>query len=137
VIPGAARLSLDVRHPEDLAREAACARLQESAQEIGAARSVAFESSVIHQAQSVTCDPRLTELLSRVVKWHQHESLLLTSGAGHDAAALAAITPVAMLFVRCRGGISHHPDELATREDVQVALSALDDFLPVLAQNHE
>ena len=59
----------------------------------------------------------------------------LPSGAGHDAAAMAAICPVAMLFVRCQGGISHHPDECATEGDVRVAIGVMNEFLALLAQN--
>ena len=49
----------------------------------------------------------------------------LMSGAGHDAMAIAEITDVAMYFVRCKGGVSHHPDELVYVEDVEVALKGL------------
>jgi allantoate deiminase len=52
------------------------------------------------------------------------EPLELPSGAGHDAQTLAEVTDVAMLFVRCAGGISHHPDESVTEADVAVALEA-------------
>jgi allantoate deiminase len=53
----------------------------------------------------------------------------LASGAGHDAAVMGEITPVAMLFVRCKGGISHHPDESVMAEDVEVAIAVMHDFL--------
>ena len=58
----------------------------------------------------------------------------LPSGAGHDAVALSDLTPVAMLFVRCAGGISHHPDESVDAADVAVALDVLDGFLRRLAE---
>lgn len=48
----------------------------------------------------------------------------LPSGAGHDAIAIAERWPVGMLFVRCKGGISHHPDESITTADVAQALRA-------------
>jgi allantoate deiminase len=57
----------------------------------------------------------------------------LTSGAGHDAAAMGDITPSAMLFVRCKGGISHHPDESVMIEDVEIAIAVMNDFLKLLA----
>ncbi|MFP3435935.1 M20/M25/M40 family metallo-hydrolase, partial [Paraburkholderia sp. SIMBA_061] len=56
----------------------------------------------------------------------------LPSGAGHDAMAMAAISDIAMLFVRCKAGISHNPAESASVEDMGVAgrvlLRLLDDF---------
>ncbi|RXL96523.1 Zn-dependent hydrolase, partial [Citrobacter sp. AAK_AS5] len=58
----------------------------------------------VHQTPAVICSRRLTLPLENAAKRHQREVPLLTSGAGHDAAALAAICPVAMLFVRCKGG---------------------------------
>jgi allantoate deiminase len=59
---------------------------------------------------------------------------LLASGAGHDAAAMSAICPVAMLFVRCKGGISHNPDESASEADVLVALNVMSDFIQGFAE---
>ena len=73
---------------------------------------------------------------SRAAKLHQPQIIRLPSGAGHDAAILARITPVAMLFIRCKGGISHHPDESASRQDVRVALAVLNDFLRLLASEY-
>jgi allantoate deiminase len=48
----------------------------------------------------------------------------LVSGAGHDAMVMAGVTDVGMLFVRCPGGISHHPDEAVREEDVALAIQA-------------
>ena len=58
----------------------------------------------------------------------------LASGAGHDAVALSALTGVAMLFVRCAGGVSHHPDESVDEADVAVALDVLHGFVRRLAR---
>jgi allantoate deiminase len=49
----------------------------------------------------------------------------MVSGAGHDAMAMHGFIPFAMLFVRCRRGISHHPDEFASKDDVEVAAQVL------------
>ena len=57
----------------------------------------------------------------------------LPSGAGHDAAVMAAIAPVAMLFVRCAGGVSHHPGESVSEADVALAVDALAAFVEDLA----
>jgi allantoate deiminase len=62
-----------------------------------------------------------------------HEVVRLPSGAGHDAVAMAAVAPVAMLFVRCAGGISHHPAESVDADDVAVAIEVLDGFLSALS----
>ncbi len=82
----------------------------------------------------MSCSPRLTEALGAAVRAIGHPVRVLPSGAGHDAAALAALTDVAMLFVRCAGGISHNPAESVAVEDVAVALDTLDAFLGILEQ---
>jgi allantoate deiminase len=57
----------------------------------------------------------------------------LFSGAGHDALTLSKVAPVSMLFVRCRGGVSHNPAESISVDDVDVAMRVLDRFLTGLA----
>jgi acetylornithine deacetylase/succinyl-diaminopimelate desuccinylase-like protein len=58
----------------------------------------------------------------------------LTSGAGHDAVVMSSITDVALLFVRCKGGISHNPAESVMIDDVAVSIDVLSRFLELLAQ---
>ena len=135
VIPGEARLSLDVRHPDDTVRTKAGGDLRQRAEEIAAERGVTFKWEPMHQTAAVICDRRLTVLLENAVRRQQKEAPLLTSGAGHDSAAMAAICPVAMLFVRCKGGISHNPAESASEKDVNVAIAVMQDFLKMLASS--
>ena len=85
---------------------------------------------------AVDCSPSLTARLERSVKAVQGKSLSLVSGAGHDGVVMSTLTPVAMLFVRCRGGLSHHPDEYAAPKDLAVALRVMVDFLERLAREH-
>ena len=104
VIPGLAELTLDVRHADDPPRAAAVERLRDRAGEIASARGVGFRWEQLHTRDAVRCDPALTELMVRAAERTGTRAQRLASGAGHDAAVLAAITPVAMLFVRCRAG---------------------------------
>jgi allantoate deiminase len=133
VIPGQATLTVDVRHPSDSVRRRAEARLRALATRIGRVRGVAVKLSRVHEASSVVCNRRLSSLLEQSVKRQQGKTMRLPSGAGHDAAAMAAIAPIAMLFVRCKGGISHHPAESVKRNDVEVAISVMRDFIESLA----
>ena len=137
VIPGEARMSLDVRHPEDPARAAAVARLRERAEKIAAARGVALGWEQLHSVGAVHCDPALTGLMAHAVRASGAEPPTLVSGAGHDAAMMAAVTPVAMLFVRCAGGISHHPAESVAEADVALALDALAHFIEAVPSRSE
>lgn len=137
VIPGEAKLSIDVRHPDDAVREQATIELKKRAEEIAAERGVVVKWETSHQNRAVICDRRFTTLLENAVKRQQKEAPLLASGAGHDAAALAPICPVTMLFVRCKGGISHNPAESATEADVAVAIGVVNEFLKLAAEEKQ
>jgi allantoate deiminase len=135
VIPGEARLSLDVRHPDDAVRVKASEELKRRAEEITAERGVALKWETVHESAAVVCDRRLTLLLENAVRRQQKEAPLLASGAGHDAAAMSAICPVAMLFVRCKGGISHNPAESASESDVRVTIGVMNELVSSLAKS--
>ena len=134
VIPGHVTLSLDVRHPDDAQCRHASALLHERAEAICAARGVDLDWQHLHTTPAVQCSPVLMELLAQAVDALGQPVYRLASGAGHDAAILSAITPVAMLFVRCKGGISHNPAESVTDADVGVALDVLSRLLELLAE---
>jgi len=134
VVPGAAVASLDVRHADDAARGAAVAALRAEAQRIGAARGVEVAWRELMSAPAVAMDARLGGLLAEAVADRGLPVVRLASGAGHDAVALSALTAVAMLFVRCAGGVSHHPDESVDQSDVAVALDVLHGFVRRLAR---
>ena len=133
VIPGHVTLSLDVRHAADALRVAACADLAATAQAIGQRRGILIDWAVLQATAAVACAVGLTALLAQAVAAGGTPVQFLPSGAGHDAVVLSALTPVAMGFVRCRAGLSHHPDEWAAPADVAVALAALQRFLALLA----
>ena len=134
VVPGAAVASLDVRHPDDAVREAAVSALRTEAQRIGAGRGVEVAWREVMSAPAVAADASLTAGLAAAVAEQGLAVVTLPSGAGHDAVALAELTGVAMLFVRCAGGISHHPDESVDESDVAVALDVLHAFVRGLAR---
>ncbi|MEO7318407.1 MAG: allantoate amidohydrolase, partial [Chthoniobacteraceae bacterium] len=129
VIPGHVSLSLDVRHLEDARRIAAVKSLRRLATEIARKRGVRLAWTRVQQTASVACDAHLVSLFKAAVAKHQPRVLALPSGAGHDAAAMSAICPVAMLFVRCKGGISHHPAESVNMADVAKAITVLREFI--------
>ncbi len=129
VIPGQVTLSLDVRHLQDSRRHAAVDRLRRRALATAEKRRMTLRWTTVQETSSVACDPRLTALMRAAAREQEPDAPLLPSGAGHDAAALAAICPVAMLFVRCRAGLSHHPGESVKPGDVTKAVAALRDFV--------
>jgi allantoate deiminase len=134
VVPGAAVASLDARHADDAVRETAVTALRAEAQRIGAARGVEVAWREVMSASAVAADRALTAALSTAVAERGLAVVTLPSGAGHDGVALAELTGVAMLLVRCAGGISHHPDESVDEADVAVALDVLHGFVRGLAR---
>jgi allantoate deiminase len=129
VIPGNVSLTLDVRDQNDLRRLAAVKALQTKAKTISRRRGLKLAWTPVQQAAAVPCDKTLTQIFSQCVAARGLEVLHLPSGAGHDAVALSAICPVAMLFVRCKGGISHNPAESVKTADVRMAVEVLADFI--------
>ncbi|MFI8319289.1 allantoate amidohydrolase [Kosakonia cowanii] len=124
VIPGAVSLTLDIRSPQDEARDALLQRLLAQAEVIATRRGVGFSHEIFYTIAATPCDEALRAQLSDAVREVQGRTMLLPSGAGHDAIAIAERWPSAMLFVRCAGGISHHPAESVTEDDVAQALRA-------------
>jgi hydantoinase/carbamoylase family amidase len=121
VIPGRAELTLDVRHQEDAVRERAVAGLRAEAGAIAARRGISLDWSETHEP-ATRCT--LADRVAEAVQQSGVEVRRLPSGAGHDAVTLATVTDTGMLFVRCAGGISHHPDEAVSEEDVAMAIAA-------------
>jgi allantoate deiminase len=132
VIPGQAAVSLDTRHPDDAVREQAVRSLRERAESIARRRGVQVEWRAGKGQPTVACSPRLEATLAGAVREAGYPAVSLPSGAGHDAAIMAQITEIAMLFVRCKGGVSHSPLESVDADDVAVAIEVLERFLELL-----
>ena len=134
VIPGEVTLSLDVRHADDSERVAASRTLLDIAAQIAKHRKIGVATTQVSENGTVPCSRRLVSTFSRAVQDRGHPIVELASGAGHDAVAMSTLTEVAMLFVRCKGGVSHNPAESVTTEDVAVAIDVLSQFLTLLAE---
>lgn len=132
VIPGAVDLTLDIRDQKDTRRVAAVAALKARAEAIAKKRNLELTWKLVQETAAVPCDPALTALLKKSVGKYENEVLSLPSGAGHDAAAISRICPIAMLFVRCKDGISHNPAESVRTQDIAKAVAVLTDFIPGL-----
>ncbi|MRX07795.1 allantoate amidohydrolase [Pseudoduganella sp. FT25W] len=130
VIPGACKLSLDIRAADDAVRQAAVKDVLDGIAAICSRRQIEFNLQQIVDASAAPCAPRLMEQFGDAIERADVPRFDLLSGAGHDAMAMAAITDVAMLFTRCgNGGISHNPLETMTADDADIAARVLLDFL--------
>ena len=134
VIPGRVALSLDVRHPDDALRDASVADLRARAEEVAGARGLHAAWTEVQATGAVTCSPGLARALETAVEDTGVRVVRLPSGAGHDAAVMARICEIAMLFVRCAGGVSHNPAEAVTAADVAVAIDVVRGLVDTLAR---
>jgi allantoate deiminase len=133
VIPGRVEFSVDLRSSTDALRRAAIAQIEEEARRIVSRRKLDVDFKPFHEMQTTPCAPALQDLLDEAVSALGQRTIRLPSGAGHDAQAMAQLCPSAMLFVRCRGGISHNPAEFASESDIGMATAVLVDFIEKLA----
>ncbi|MDB5077547.1 MAG: allantoate amidohydrolase [Chloroflexi bacterium] len=129
VIPGHVTLSLDVRHRDDAVRTRAVAALHDEATAIAQRRGVHLVWTSMQSTPAVPCSPQLIGRLAHAIEELGFKVQHLTSGAGHDAVPMASLTDAAMLFVRCKGGISHNPAESVRLDDVNVSLETLYRFV--------
>jgi allantoate deiminase len=136
VIAGEALASLDVRHLNDEVRQTAVKDILESGQSIADQRKLELSPEVVSEQPAVQCDRHLVAELEKAVARAGFPVHRMASGAGHDAMILAAKYPVAMLFLRSPGGVSHHPDESVLCEDVAAAMKSGQCFLDQLAALH-
>ncbi|MEI9984296.1 MAG: allantoate amidohydrolase [Aliidongia sp.] len=129
VVAGGAGFTIDLRSPSDAVRVSATKLLTERLKAIGERRRVGVAVRQTHDAPATACAPFLVEQLDAAVRRADMPAQRLPSGAGHDAMVIAALAPVGMLFLRCRDGLSHHPDEAITPEDAGLGVRILLDFL--------
>ena len=129
IIPGQVMFTVDLRCMDDAEREAAVAQFEADARRIAAARILDVKFEHFHAAAAVACDARLQDMLATAIGEGRRGPLRLPSGAGHDAQMMARLCPSAMMFVRCRGGISHNPAEYASPGDMGLAVAALIKFI--------
>lgn len=125
VIPGSAVLTLDVRHPHDEVRRNAVDTMLQGAQAIAQREGCRFAVVRSCDQPSAPVDPQLTEHLEAAAAESTGHTHRLPSGAGHDAVVMAQRYPMAMLFLRHPGGISHSPEERVEMADVAVGIRVL------------
>ena len=129
VIPGRVRFSADIRAAGDEVRRGAVSAIIDATDEIASRRKLRARITKTHENRTVACAPWLRGQLATAIEADGYPALALPSGAGHDGMAMVDITDIAMLFVRCRGGVSHHPDEHVAAEDVEAGARVLLRFI--------
>jgi len=134
VIPGQVSFTIDIRAASDAHRKLAVADIVRQIETIAKRRKLALQADVTHENRTVPCAPWLRRQVADAIAGEGYRVFELPSGAGHDGMAMIDIADVAMLFVRCRGGISHHPDEHVDLADADagahVLLRLIENFRP-------
>lgn len=131
-VPQRCVFTIDLRHPDNMARIDATKDLHETFIDIIGRRNLGIDWRLIQQNDATPCDPSLTEKLLESLTAVTGSKLALPSGAGHDGVIVSKICPIAMLFIRCREGLSHHPDEYTSPEDIGTGIEILTRFLKSL-----
>ncbi len=125
VIPARVDFTLDARSPDDAVRHAMVQDIVTECEAAAGRRGVAFSIEPFMESPAMPMDKGLMSQLEEALESIGIEPMQLASGAGHDAVAIANLCPSAMLFVRCKGGISHNPAESITVEDADIAARVL------------
>jgi allantoate deiminase len=129
VIPGEVAFTVDVRAPRDSLRNDAVAAIRSQIEQISKDRSINCQIETLQEFGVTACAPWLMQQMDRAVASQGFRVRRLPSGAGHDGMALGAITDICMLFVRCKGGISHSPLESITEEDAAAGAKVFFNFI--------
>jgi ureidoglycolate amidohydrolase len=124
-IPSRVRLELDVRDIVAARRDTVLARIAEACGEVSARRGVTIRSEVLNADAPAQCDPKLVAALERAAAKHGLAFDRMVSRAYHDSLFLSRIAPVAMVFIPCRGGVSHRPDEYSSPEAIAHGVTVL------------
>jgi len=135
IVPGKVALTIDIRAVTPGVRESAAQEVSDTLQAICTRRRIRLDIERIQDLAGALCDERLTSLLGRAVEERQGNTPpMLLSQAGHDAMIMANLAPMTMLFIRCKGGISHNPAESVDDADVEAAHQALVTFVTRLGE---
>ncbi len=134
VIPGEVSFTIDIRAPTDAHRKLAVTDIVRRIEAIARRRRLSLQLDVTHENRTVPCAPWLKAQVADAIAAEGFRAFELPSGAGHDGMAMIDIADVGMIFVRCRGGISHHPDEHVELADAdagaRVLLRLIENFRP-------
>jgi N-carbamoyl-L-amino-acid hydrolase len=133
-IPSRVRLSADIRDTDLERRDDVLQQIETASQAISAKRRVRIHSEVLNADAPANCAPAVVEALSESCEKHHLQFVPIVSRAYHDSLFLSRIAPTAMLFIPCRNGYSHRPDEYASPEDIARGTWVLAETLAALSR---
>ncbi|HYW66821.1 MAG TPA: M20 family metallo-hydrolase [Candidatus Dormibacteraeota bacterium] len=132
-IPSRVHLSVDIRDTVLERRDAVMRAIEAARQTIAMKRQVSISGELLNADAPAQCAPAITQALSQSCLKHQLAFVPMVSRAYHDSLFMSRVAPVAMLFIPCRNGYSHRPDEYASPEDIARGVLVLAETLATLA----
>jgi ureidoglycolate amidohydrolase len=117
-IPSRATIEVDIRDIDQRRRDAVLEKLAAAAHEIGARRGVTIETKLVNADPPAQCDSAIVAALAAASEKHGVSHQRMISRAYHDSSFVSRIAPVSMVFIPCRGGVSHRPDEYASPDAI-------------------
>jgi len=136
VIPGRVNFTLDIRSGDIPRRNEAAETILDRIADIANARGLDFSVEQVHDLPASPCDPALMDVMDAAIADAGQPVRRLVSGAGHDAMVMASLCPTAMLFIRCKGGVSHNPAEHVDPADAEIALRVMLGFIERMGAAH-
>ncbi len=129
VVPGAVTLWVDVRGVEEKSIHRTLQAIKEAAENVAVLDKVDIQIEMLTQDKPVPLNEKLAQQTEAICQELGYSFLHMNSGAGHDAMHMAKIAPTTMVFIPCRGGISHNPAEYAELEDICRGITVLAEIL--------
>jgi len=117
-VPSRVRLSLDVRDTDEPRRDRVLRAIQQASEATAAKRHVTISTKVLNADAPAACDPEILNAIEQACTDESISSQRMVSRAYHDSLFMARICPIAMIFIPCRAGVSHRPDEYSSPESI-------------------
>jgi N-carbamoyl-L-amino-acid hydrolase len=132
-IPSRVQMEIDVRDIDGARRDQVLRRIEEEAQAVAVRRNVSVLTEPINTDPPAQCAPEIVETLVSAAQSHKVSHQLMISRAYHDSLFISRVAPTAMLFIPCRGGVSHRPDEYSSPEAIAKGTLVLAETIARLA----
>ncbi len=137
VIPQQTDITIELRSPNDHSRIAARNEILANIELLMSQYNLNYEHTQTYEQSAVKCSDSLSSALAHAIELSGIEVKRLFSGAGHDGLAICDLTDIAMLFMRCTKGVSHHPDEAILHQDLEASLEVLNHFCMFIRDNQQ
>ena len=132
-VPGRVTLQLDIRDIDPNRRERIMQAVRRDVEDLSARREVSITETLVNADDPALCSPHIVEILNEVCQRNSIPAKQMVSRAYHDSLFIAHIAPIAMIFIPCRDGVSHRPDEYASPADIALGARVLAATLSKLA----